>query len=55
MNVEIILNDENGNQALIISNSKTERFVNLTFIGTCETTEVSIDELRIALRKLVAK
>ena len=55
MNVEIILNGEEGNQNLIVSNCQKDGFVNLRLINTCESTEVSIEELRIALRKLVAK
>ena len=62
MNVQIFLKDKNNEPALVLSSCLEEGFVEILLIGNVVEGEVnstmrkvSIDDLRLALRKMVAK
>lgn len=55
MNVDITLNDDEGQPVIVISNCHQPELVNIRIIEEIDNVEVSIDDLKTALRKLSTK
>jgi hypothetical protein len=55
MRVEITLHDDEGQPAIIVSNCHQENLVNIRMLDGMENREVSVDDLRSAIRKITAK
>jgi hypothetical protein len=55
LKTEITLNDEDGQEALVVSSCHENEFVNIRLLDECTSCEISIEDLKAALRKLSAK
>ena len=54
MKIEITLNDDNEQPVIIISNCHQDKLVNVEILDESCSVEVSIEELKNALRKITA-
>ena len=55
LKTEVTLKDADGKQAVVLSTCNEFEFVSITLLDGLNTNEVSIEELKAALRKLSAK
>lgn len=55
MRIEITLHDDEGQPAMIISSCHQENLVNIRILDGMESREVSVEDLRAAVRKITAK
>lgn len=55
LKTEITLNDEDGQEAAVISSCPENELVNIRLLDGCDSCYVSIEDLKAALRKLSAK
>lgn len=55
MRIEITLHDEDGQPAIIVSNCHKDSEINIAMLHGAESANVSVDDLRSAIRKLTAK
>ncbi len=53
--MKITLNDDNGQPTVVISNCHQDDLVSIRFLDGLDSTEVSIEELKHALRKISHK
>jgi hypothetical protein len=55
MRVEITLHDEEGQPTMMVSNCHQDNLINVRLLDGTESTNVNVDDLRSAIRKITAK